>query len=68
MTMFVLGSSKSCLPKNNLYPLKIKGGLGFPNVSTYYQTAHLAQIPTYHATYEITYLGSSGIYRLWSII
>lgn len=53
ITTFVWGSSKRCLPTHTLYLPKLKGGLGFPNLSTYYHAAHLAQIPKYHVTTEI---------------
>lgn len=50
---FVWGSLKPRLPKHTLYLPKPKGGLGFPNFTTYYHAAQLAHIPKYHAKREI---------------
>lgn len=48
-----LSKVKPHVPKTILFTLKLKGGLGLPNFTKYYQEAQQAQLPKYHAVHEI---------------
>ena len=50
---FIWNSLKSCLPSHTLYLPKLKGGLGFPNFTTYFHASQIANIPKYHTKHEI---------------